>query len=655
MFVKVPVHQLYHQQSEPVCCTRPVKRSTTFFASRFPTLCHLSQSRQSKGIQPRNTGCKSGLGRQPVTNRRLHESKRDQESSELSTTLKLAETCTAVLSSWQTGAVICISAAAFCSPGAQAMPLSDLPSLSRPAYVETWKRTFGERARDFPLTVASISAPPVLSTTPNRDAYDESMFTTDAWQGMLKLKEYATLLEEIEKEETECGDICTGNREYVEEAWQIVATEYYDARNTFSQTGWVDALTSSMRAHGGVLYTREQAYDVVRTMMLTLGDKYSELLKPSAYRSAIRRPREAERKYLAAQYVGVGVQLGAEAPEGGLVVDAPLAGSPAEEAGVLAGERLLAVDGVPVGPGITAQGYTDVPGVERNVTLDLLRGPAGSRAVLTIGAEPSSEAGEERALEVRKLLLERRALPLPAVTSRMLGDEDRKAMYIRAHYFSSATTAAVKEAVEHGTQSGVKGYVLDLRNNPGGVFEEALATAAGLMPPCKAATTDPQAGCDLAYTVRARSSAGADVVDNTFNTAHLSPRMFPLRPESLTQAPVVVLVNRSSASAAEVLAGALKDNERAVLIGEHTFGKGVIQYYFPVLQDGSGLKLTVAKYLTPGGHDITAEGGLDPDLICHDYPRAPPRYGLGHSSSAQEHNDTCIMQALSVIMRANDV
>eukprot|EP00882_Tetradesmus_deserticola_P003170 GHRQ01003361.1.p2 GENE.GHRQ01003361.1~~GHRQ01003361.1.p2 ORF type:complete len:167 (+),score=83.83 GHRQ01003361.1:3-503(+) len=143
----------------------------------------------------------------------------------------------------------------------------------------------------------------------------------------------------------------------------------------------------------------------------------------------------------------------------------------------------------------------------------------------------------------------------------------------------------------------------------------------------------------VAETVR----SGSSLVDVVWRPAGLSPASWPdVLAGPLTSKPLVLLVNASSASASEVLAGGLRDHNRAVIVGERTFGKGLVQYYFP-MGDGSGLKLTAAKYLTPKAYDITKFGGLTPDVACKDYP---------HGVFTPGRADRCVTSALGYIMGA---
>eukprot|EP00850_Spirogloea_muscicola_P023147 SM000332S12452 [mRNA] locus=s332:56334:60509:- [translate_table: standard] len=443
------------------------------------------------------------------------------------------------------------------------------------------------------------------------------MYTGSAWRGVLALDEYARLVAAMAEDERGCAQ-CRRNRRLLEQVWQTVANEYYDQYGSYSQARWAGELARTLRegGGGGPLWTKGQTFAAVKAMVDTLGDRYSAYLTPPQYRLAIHRPLPSEVKYLAYQYTGVGMelpgsglapsrqpkltllswrrrwprrQLGQRSPLGGLVITAPFAGSPAEEGGIVGGERLLAIDGVGVGE-LTA-----------DEAVTLLRGPVGSTVevfVAPLGGGPT-----------RAVVLERRALPLPPLRVRVIeGPGGRAVEYIRLHYFTHKAAVDMAAAIKRGESLGVDGYFIDVRNNPGGVFEEAIGMAA-LWLDC------PE--CDVAETVR--SSAGNE--DNLYRVGHLPEEIFPEHPGALTHAPLALIANRSRASASEVLLGALRDNHRAAaVIGERTFGKGVVQYFFP-MDDGGGLKLTVAKYLTPARYDISKRGGLRPDVPCSDHPR----------------------------------
>lgn len=416
------------------------------------------------------------------------------------------------------------------------------------------------------------------------------MFTGDAWLGMMRLHRYYDFLDSLEEQEKLCSE-CTRNRRLLEQVWQTVSNEYFDQYGRFSQAEWAGDLFQSLNRAGGLLHSKTETYKAAKGMVARLGDRYSSFLTPEEYRFALHRPIQSELKYLAYQYTGVGMEIGKRHSKGGFEIIAPFAGSPAEEAGILGGERLLSVDGFSV----------DLLTADEAVTL--LRGPIGSLVELeVIDANPHAVA--------QKLLLERRALPLPPLKMQMIDAGDGRLMaYMRLHYFTHDGTKRMASAIREGEALGVDGYILDLRNNPGGVFEEAIAMAA-LWLDCK--------DCGITETVR---SNAADIDDFSYVAGNLPNTIFLRHPGVLTHAPLVTISNRNSASASEVLLGALQDNGRTFVLGERTFGKGVVQYYFP-MDDGSGLKLTVAKYLTPKRYDISKQGGLSPNMYCGDYPHA---------------------------------
>eukprot|EP00850_Spirogloea_muscicola_P024927 SM001788S03435 [mRNA] locus=s1788:112:1975:+ [translate_table: standard] len=199
------------------------------------------------------------------------------------------------------------------------------------------------------------------------------MYTGSAWRGVLALDEYARLVAAMAEDERGCAQ-CRRNRRLLEQVWQTVANEYYDQYGSYSQARWAGELARTLReaGGGGPLWTKGQTLAAVKAMVDALGDRYSAYLTPPQYRLAIHRPLPSEVKYLAYQYTGVGMELGQRSPRGGLVITAPFAGSPAEEGGIVGGERLLAIDGAGVGE-LTA-----------DEAVTLLRGPIGSAVEVAV-------------------------------------------------------------------------------------------------------------------------------------------------------------------------------------------------------------------------------------------------------------------------------
>ena len=267
-------------------------------------------------------------------------------------------------------------------------------------------------------------------------------------------------------------------------------------------------------------------------------------------------------------YDGIGVEIFRQ-PDGSLRVIAPIDDTPAARAGVKAGDLIVAVDGKPLRAG---EGDSSTP----------LRGEAGTSVELTILRDGADEPV--------KLTVERQTIRIASVRSRML---EPGFGYLRVSTFQADTAADFERQLgELATQAGgrLRGLVIDLRSNPGGLLNSAVQIADALLEDGGIVST------------RGR----IPVSDATFSA---TPG------DRLHGAPVVVLVDAGSASASEVLAGALGDNGRARIVGSRTFGKGSVQTVLP-LDNGDSVKLTTARYYTPDGRSIQALG-IVPDVVPH--------------------------------------
>jgi len=272
-------------------------------------------------------------------------------------------------------------------------------------------------------------------------------------------------------------------------------------------------------------------------------------------------------------YPGVGIEVVAE--DAGVKVLRPIEGSPAEAAGMLSGDYIVKIDGVDVG--------SDLAGA-----INRMRGPAGSTVHLTVRRPGRSE--------LLSFSLRRAKVDVRSVAEQ---DLEPGYGYMRITGFSETTADDVAHALVHlkrDNPHGLKGLVIDLRNNPGGVLEASVAVADAFL--------------DHGLIV----SADGRTADSRF-------RMDATPGDLIGGAPIVVLVNGGSASAAEILAGALKDHGRAELVGHKTYGKGSVQTVMP-LSHGGALKLTTSRYFTPSGVSIH-EKGILPDVIV-DGPEEPP-------------------------------
>lgn len=342
-------------------------------------------------------------------------------------------------------------------------------------------------------------------------------------------------------------------QQLVVESWRLV-NQSYVAPEKFEGIRWKRLRQKALE---NSIETSEQAYNAIETMLLPLNDPYTRLLRPDDY-TVMKASNEGSLS-------GVGLQLGHPPNADTIVVIAPLEGSPAADAGVTSGTEILSVDGESV----------DALGLE--ATAARLRGAVGSQVLVKL-RPPQGELTE--------ISLERRTIDLRPVRTRRLRSDAHTLGYLRITQFSEGVPTQVKEALEELSDRNVEGLVLDLRNNSGGLVSAGLAVADVFL--------------DQDPIVETRNRDGiADPIQ--------------AGPGELYSGPMVTLVNSGTASASEILAGALQDDGRSLLLGEKTFGKGLIQT-LTNLSDGSGLAVTVAGYVTPSGRDIQGQG-IQPDRI----------------------------------------
>lgn len=265
------------------------------------------------------------------------------------------------------------------------------------------------------------------------------------------------------------------------------------------------------------------------------------------------------------EFGGLGIEVGME--DGFVKVVSPIDDTPAQKAGVRAGDLIIRLDD------------TAVKGLTLNEAVKLMRGTPGTDIVLTIVRE-----GEQRPLQIK---LTRAVIKVNSVRSRAL---EPGYGYLRVSQFQTNTGRKLRDAVgdlKEKNAGALKGLVLDLRNNPGGVLTAAVSVSDAFLSDGLIVYTE---GRGPEAEQRFSATTG-DIVDGV---------------------PIVVLVNAGSASASEIVAGALQDNGRAIIMGEKTFGKGSVQTILPI-SENSALKLTTARYFTPKGRSIQAEG-IQPDV-----------------------------------------
>jgi carboxyl-terminal processing protease len=294
-------------------------------------------------------------------------------------------------------------------------------------------------------------------------------------------------------------------------------------------------------------------YAAIRGVLRRLQDPNTILVEPEAHRR--------EQEQFQGEFGGIGAQVTMD-EDGNLVIVAPIADTPAARADLRPNDIILEVDG------------TLVRGMNINEAIALIRGPVGTEVTLLV------QRGGAEAFQVT---LERATIPDPTVDHSLI--EGTNIGYIRMVFFSARTTDELREAIVDLQAQGAEKYVLDLRNNPGGLLDTAIGTASLFLHEEV-----------IAY--------------QQFNDGSRQPHGARGAP-ALPGEPLVVLINEGSASASEILAGALQAYNRATLVGTRSYGKGTVQIPYR-LSDGSSLHVTVAHWLTPHEVDLSAEG-LTPD------------------------------------------
>jgi carboxyl-terminal processing protease len=296
----------------------------------------------------------------------------------------------------------------------------------------------------------------------------------------------------------------------------------------------------------------------------SLKDRFSAYFDPKAYGSF----QEAT----SGEFEGVGMTVDAVAS--GLRVVSVFDGSPAKQGGLRVGDVITAVDG------------TRLKGKTVTQSTTLIKGPAGSTVRMTV---------RSKGRKPREIRLERRRVEVPVVKAELERVGDAKIAHVRLDSFTSGAHGAVDQAVRRLLKQGATGVVLDLRHNGGGLLNEAVLVSSIFIPEGTIVTTRGRSRPERVFEAAGRS------ID--------------------TDIPVAVLVDGASASASEIVTGALKDRKRATVVGTRTFGKGVFQE-ITRLSNGGALDLTVGEYFTPSGRNLTPregqKGGIEPDVKAAD-------------------------------------
>ena len=342
-------------------------------------------------------------------------------------------------------------------------------------------------------------------------------------------------------------------KEVIDHVWQIVYRDFLDSSGKFERSNWINLRKEFLAKKYS---DNNEAYDAIRDMLSNLDDPYTRFLDPKEFNQM--------RIDTSGELTGVGIQIAKDKESDSIIIISPIEGTPAYEAGIKAKDVILSIDNV------------STKGLNIEDAVKLIRGRRGTKVKLEILRNGNSF--------YKSLLRER--IEIKSVTSKINETKDGLLIgYVRLKQFNANASREMKDTLKDLEIKKVSGYVLDLRSNPGGLLESSIDISRQFIDKGIIVSTLSKDG--LRETKRGNGKA-------------------------LTKKPLIVLVNEGSASASEIVSGAIRDNNRGKLVGKKTFGKGLVQS-MRTLVDGSGLTVTVAKYLTPNGTDIN-KFGITPDI-----------------------------------------
>lgn len=332
--------------------------------------------------------------------------------------------------------------------------------------------------------------------------------------------------------------------------WRLINSKFVDQSN--NQQNWA----KWRHKYDNQIRTNEDAYVAINTMVASLNDPYTKFLDPKEFAD--------ETSSIKGSLKGIGIQIGVK--DGKLMVIAPIEDTPAERAGLQADDEILEIDGV------------STKGITVDKAADKIRGKEGTQVTLLV---------KRKDLAPKTYTITRAEIEIKSISQKLPTDMTipNDFCYIRLSSFISRN-AATEFGNILNTNRNKKGFIIDLRSNPGGLLTNAIYISDMFLDGGTIVSTVDRDG----YKETQRASAGV-----------------------YTKKPVVVLINKGSASASEIFSGAMKDNHRAVIIGEQSFGKGLVQEINKLPYE-SGINITIQKYLTPNGTDINKKG-ITPDIV----------------------------------------
>jgi carboxyl-terminal processing protease len=343
----------------------------------------------------------------------------------------------------------------------------------------------------------------------------------------------------------------TSPKELVDEVWQILEHNYVDG--TFNHYDWQSVRQEYLSRDYS---SKQQAYKAIHEMVAKLGDPYTEFLDPQEYQEL--------NTDTSGKFTGVGIELTENQKTKALTVVAPIQGTPAKAAGILPNDVIVKING------------QATYGMNINEAANHILAPVGTHVVLTI-----QRGGKELNFKLTTANIDLHPVSYHTQITKfgLIG-------YIYLSEFTETAPAQMHQAIAALENKKVKGYILDLRSDPGGLLDASLDIANMWLQQGTIVSLVDRSGVKESYIAHG---------------------------QALTHKPLVVLVDAGSASASEILSAALQDNGRATLVGTRTFGKGLVQSV-QELEDGSGLKLTIAKYYTPKNRDIN-KIGIEPNVV----------------------------------------
>ena len=331
--------------------------------------------------------------------------------------------------------------------------------------------------------------------------------------------------------------------------WRLINNKFVDQSN--NQQDWA----KWRHKYDNQIRTNEDAYVAINTMVASLNDPYTKFLDPKEFAE--------ETSSIKGSLKGIGIQIAVK--DGKLMVIAPIEDTPAEKAGLLADDEILEIDGV------------STKGITVDKAADKIRGKEGTQVTLLVKRKDNPP---------KKYVITREEIEIKSISQKLPTDVKlpNDFCYIRLSSFISRNAATEFGTILNNNRDK-KGFIIDLRSNPGGLLTNAIYISDMFLDGGTIVSTVDRDG----YKETQRASAGV-----------------------YTKKPVVVLINKGSASASEIFSGAMKDNHRAVIIGEQSFGKGLVQEINKLPYE-SGINITIQKYLTPNGTDINKKG-ITPDI-----------------------------------------